>query len=344
MNKSSISAKKNILILFGGGGNEHKISILSKAFIKKNLATFKDLELIEVEIDHKGNWFYFNEEIVPVSLSTNGEFTELKSGQYKKTQIDFVIPCIHGNPGENGQLLAFLEMIKIPFLGNPFEPSVLCFNKMSTKLWMKQFGIPVVPYICLYDLKPHSLELAQDFLEKNKDIFIKASSEGSSVGVFKISYSHKKDLEKIIEKSFSFSPYVLMEKAISGRELEISTFFFNDKIHATLPGEIICEKGFYDYDEKYSEQSSTKTISQAEGISPAISKQMQEYCIKLFHLLKLKDFCRIDFFLDKNNQLYVNEINTFPGMTPISLFPQMLQASGVDFGEFLYQCINKKLN
>lgn len=322
--------QKNILILFGGGGNEHEISSVSKNYLVEQLKS-DSFNLIIVEILKDKKWIYQGNE---VCLNSN---KELHNGNIK-LRIDYSIPCIHGYPGETGNLQAMFELFGMPYLGNTYLGSMLCFNKLTTKLWLDHLNIPTVPFISLSYKNQQNIDKAQKFLEKNSDVFIKASSEGSSVGCYPA--CNKSELLQAINNAFQFSDQVLVEKRITGRELEISTYEYEGEIHATAPGEIICPQGFYDFDEKYNPKSKTSTLIQASNLPQTTIKKMQSYCIEIFKNLRLRHLARIDFFLDGEN-IYINEINTFPGMTPISLFPQMLKEHGHDFKKFLIEKIEQ---
>lgn len=324
----------NILILFGGGGNEHDISILSKNNYKTSLQKYSQFNLIEVEIKKDKSWLLYSQEFKNVFLNSKKELCEVTTNLALIKNIDYVIPCIHGSPGETGQIQGLLDIYNIPYFGNGVEVSALAMNKISTKLWLEYLHVPVVEFISLTSAtNMEERTLAANFFDKHQHIFVKASSEGSSVGVYSI--TSKNELDSTIDKAFKFSPFVLLERAVKGREIEVSTYHYNQEIVATKPGEIICAGNFYDYNEKYSHNSKATTIPVAKNLSPELVQKIQKTCIKIFRCLKFKDLARIDFFLEENGKFYVNEINTFPGSTPISLFPQMMINHGHDFSEFL---------
>jgi D-alanine-D-alanine ligase len=334
----------NVLILFGGGGNEHEVSVVSKEYYKSSLARFKDINLIEVEIQKNKQWILrdTNSDQLVVYLTPSKELCSLKDHKVTFSQIDYVIPCLHGYPGETGQLQGLLDIYQIPYFGNGVEASALCMNKISTKLWLTHLDIPVVEFmIVTSSIDDQEINQAKKFLQVHKKVFIKASSEGSSVGVYLV--TSEMQLIDAIKKASQYSPFVLIERAIKGREIEVSTYQYGDAIIATKPGEIHCPKEFYDYEEKYSKNSNTTTSIIAKDLSDSITKKMHDTCVKIFRCLKLKDLSRIDFFLENDSNFYVNEINTFPGSTPISLFPQMMKNHGHDFSEFLYLAIQRDL-
>lgn len=317
---------KKILLLKGGGGSEHDISLVSAEYIKEKLREIGH-EVYEVLVARNAKWNY--QESIACTVNHKQQLVDLNSGHII-SQIDYCVPCFHGYPGETGEIPSLLELFNIPYLGCGPEASILCFNKVSTKLWFDNNDIPNVPFIMVRDdlTKAH-----QFFKNHGSDVFVKASNQGSSVGCYHV--TDENDLDQKINEALKFSPYVLIEKTIKGRELEISTFNYRGKIHATKPGEIVCPGGFYDFEEKYSQTSKTTTEIEAKNVPEADIIKMQDIAIKAFKILNLKDLSRVDFFYTNSGEIYLNEINSFPGMTPISMFPKMMEGSGVKFSDFL---------
>ncbi|MDH4467112.1 MAG: D-alanine--D-alanine ligase [Bacteriovoracaceae bacterium] len=333
----------NILLMFGGGGNEHAISQTSQKYLAETLQKNPNYHLIIVEIKKNRDWVYFDVGTQDQVLKEKICFLQQQSlivPELKLNQkIDYCIPCFHGYPGETGHIQGLLALSGIPFLGCDLTTSSNCMNKVTTKMWLELFGINIVPFEVINDLSPVNVEKSKAFFKQHKEIFVKASSEGSSVGVYQV--TKEDSLEEMIKKAFQYSQYVLLEKRIAGRELEISTFEYQGKIQTTPPGEIVCPSGFYTYEEKYDAKSATITHVRAQNVSPGITEQMRKIAQNTFTALKIKDLARIDFFLTQDQTLYVNEVNTFPGMTPISLFPKMMIEAGIPFYDFLCERIDR---
>ena len=306
--------KRKVLVICGGGGAEHDISVLSAQFIMEQLSRAKDLNLVCQEIK-KGH-------LLPANLA----------------EFDFVIPCLHGYPGETGDLASVLELMGIPFLGSKSEAHRLCFNKVSTKLWLSALNIPNTEFIFLTQKK--DFLLAEKALSQWKEVYVKSSGQGSSIGCSMA--KDKKELHLGIEDSFRHSPYVLLEKKIKGRELEVACYQYEDNLIISTPGEIIPPESFYSYEEKYSKNSQTVINTEAKKLPSDVQQKISNYAKKAFTSLKLRHLARIDFFLTENDEILLNEINTFPGMTSISLFPRMLQNQGHDFSHFLETLIKKR--
>lgn len=321
---------KNILLLFGGGGNEHDISKISSDYLEKCLLGFN---VEKVEIKETANWH--SQKHGQVTINFQKQLLSIKNEFI--SSIDYVVPCIHGPPGENGVIQSFLEIIGLPFMGAGSEASQICFNKVSTKLWLDKVGIATTEWMLISSLDEDKTSL-KNFLQKHPKVFIKASSEGSSVGCY-MADGLNQAIESI-QNAKKYGPYVLVEKAVEARELEVSVFEYQGRVWASYPGEIKCPSKFYSYEEKYSQSSQTTTLIKAPNLSNEVVTQIKDYALKAFKLLNLRHLSRIDFFLDENGQVLLNEINTFPGLTPISMFPKMLENEGITFRDFVQDIVN----
>lgn len=326
--------KKNLLLIYGGGSTEHEVSIISAQYLKSQIDD-KKYNIVEVEITHDGTWKHYSDTVeinFQKELVVNGK---------PLFEVDIVIPCLHGFPGETGDLQSFLEMIGIAYIGCNSETSKLCFNKISTKLWLEAYDIATTPFLAINSASEEELLKVEEFQKIHSELFIKASNQGSSVGCFPL--KEASEIADTVVAALALSPYVVVEKSIEGRELEVSVFSYNNEVHATVPGEIVCPTKFYSYEEKYANKSDTKTMIEAENITPAQVEKIKEMAIKAYHVLKLRHLSRIDFFLTNQGEIYINEINTFPGMTPISMFPKMMENYGVQFKDFLSQTIDESI-
>ncbi len=325
--------KKNILILFGGGGSEHEVSCVSASYIKEELSKCNEFNPILVEISKSGSWISKDRE-----CSLNGKILKTPTEQ---PYIDYVIPCFHGKPGETGEIQGYLDTIGLPFLGQHSEAAVLTFNKVQTKLLLEKLGIPNTPWTFVNKYIGIDEDSVLSFFDMHLDVFVKASNQGSSVGCFHV--KERSELISRINEAFNFSDNVLIEKTIKGRELEVAVFENNGKIVATAPGEILCTGDFYDYDQKYSKESTTEVEVLAKNLTEQQLKSLEDYSIKAFKAFGLRHLSRVDFFVS-DNDIYLNEINTFPGMTPISMFPKMLENTGLKFSEYIKEIITNTLN
>ena len=317
---------EKVLILCGGGGPEHEISLLSAQFLKDCLNSLKGPKGLEVLYGEVGTG-----EILSPSLR----------------DVDFVIPCFHGHPGETGDIPGLLDMLGIPYLGSGPEASRLCFNKISTKLWLSALGIPTTPYVFLKD--EGEFPVVEQALAQWGEAFLKASSQGSSMGCFPITKSEsREELKGKLHEAFKVSPYVLVEKFAKARELEVSCYSYEGMLLITPPGEIHVPGpssfySYYSYEEKYGKHSRTTTSVVAKDVDAGIVQAMHDYARRAFEGLKLRHLARVDFFLTDREEIFLSEINTFPGMASISLFPRMIEAQGHEMSLILEHIIRGEL-
>ena len=318
---------KTIMLLCGGGESEHEISLKSSMYIEENLKNIPNVEYIKVEIKKNG-WYCPNGDKVFFDLDGNLNMTT------SKLKIDYVIPCIHGYPGETGDIQSLLKMSNTPYLGCNSESSKICFNKVTTKLWFDALGIKNTPYIFLQDQSEDALLKASNFLFEHEEVFVKAASQGSSIGCYKV--DNIGELLESIKKAFTYSNVVLIEKCLKVRELEVAAYEMQDQLQVSFPGEIIApQNSHYTFEEKYSASSQSVTHVKASNLTALQIETIDILSRKAFKFLNLKDLSRIDFFLTEDGEIYLNEINTFPGMTEISMFPKMLIENGHSFQEYL---------
>jgi D-alanine-D-alanine ligase len=322
----------NVLLLCGGGSSEHAVSLVSADYLEAELSKVSQVNVIRVEMKSEG-WFLNNDQLA--YIDTNAATINTDSVSEK---IDFVIPCIHGFPGETGDIQSMLELAGIPYLGCGAEASCVSFNKITSKLWYDALGIPNTPYIFISENTQTSIDKAHKCFEKWGEVFVKAACQGSSVGCYKV--TSEAELTSAIQDAFEYSNQVLIEKAVKPRELEVAAYEIDGHLFITKPGEIIApEDNFYSYEEKYSANSHSYTMIEADRLSHEQLEKIHEYAARVFTQMKLRDLSRIDFFLTPDGDIYLNEVNTFPGMTPISMFPKMLENNGHEVYQFLANAI-----
>lgn len=338
-------SKKNILLLCGGSGTEHEVSLVSAKFVEKNLREIGLYNVIVVEIGRpKSNDKTFR---IKNADDSHGETVEINSKRQLVivgsasvlADLHYVVPCIHGPPGETGEIQTYLDLISLPYLGCGPEASLVSFNKVTSKLWFNAIGIPNTPFEFLTSME--DAPKAHKLIDQHGSVFVKAASQGSSVGCYQV--FKKAELDTALTNAFKYSEYVLVEKMVTARELEISTYEFEGKIHASVPGEINCPSAFYSYEEKYNPNSKTTTEVVAPNLPQNIIEDMRGYAIKAFKALKLRHLSRIDFFYTNDGLIYLNEINTFPGATPISMFPKMMENNGHSYLKFISDIIKKDI-
>ncbi len=335
---------KKILVVFGGKSAEHEVSIASAASIFKNIDRTKyTIGALGVA---KNGEFVVN--VDPTSMQPMKEEVSLSSkeltnssGFYKGknwlelvNKADVVFPLIHGPGGEDGSLQGLFEILRKKYVGSKVTSSAVCMDKTITKTILQHNNIPVVPFNILTKMEfdESGINGLQNSL-KDFPLFVKPANLGSSIGITKV--KEKKSLIDAIKLAFSYDDKILIEKAINGRELEISVLG-NQNIKVSLPGEIVTKSEYYDYNTKYITDDA-ELIVPAE-INEEIVKEIKELAIKAYRTLDCKGLARIDFFLECG-QIYINEVNTIPGFTKISMYPMLFLHEGITYKELISKLI-----
>lgn len=349
--------KLRVGVIFGGRSAEHEVSLQSA----KNIVEAMDkdqYEVVLIGIDKKGRW-YLNEESrfllnendpKLIRLGSTDEELGLIPGertdqliniskQQRIGEIDVIFPILHGPFGEDGTVQGLLKLSNIPFVGASILASAIGMDKDVMKRLLRDAGIPIADFMVL---NRHSTDKI-DF-EKVKDklglpVFIKPANLGSSVGISKA--ASEKEFLNSIDAAFQYDNKILIEKYIEGREIECSVLG-NEEPMASLPGELIPKHEFYSYDAKYIDANGASLEIPAK-LSPDLIKEIQEYAVKTFKVLCCEGMARIDFFLTKNNDIVVNEINTIPGFTRISMYPKLWEVSGITYKELINRLIKLAL-
>ncbi len=329
-----------IALFYGGASEEHEVSIESAKFIRDTLKKLGH-QVFSIYISKEGKWFLEEKEERYPLLFSSSPFSLHYQG--KTIPIDIGFPIIHGKKGEDGSLQGFLEFVGIPYAGANILTSSIGMHKVFFKNLMKKEGIPVVPF----------LALSRDFWEKKKKealkkilsfsfpIFIKPSSSGSSIRITKIKEKKEDKIQEAIEHAFSFDKeWILIEKGIKNCwELEISILGKYPNYIVSRPGRVIPSHEFYSYEAKYLDPNGA-ILEVPAKIEKNLEKKIKELAKKVACAVYLSGFCRVDFFYDpKEKKLYVNEINTLPGFTPISLFPKLFIEEGYTPEELLEEIL-----
>lgn len=344
---------KKIAVIFGGISTEHEVSKVSGTSVIENLDKTK-YEIYPIYIDKKGQWYEYTKEISNITtLGIDEEIRPLKKidnelAYLKKVEV--VFPVLHGKGGEDGTLQGLLEMLKIPYVGCGVLASSVGMDKVYTKLILEKAKISQTKYKYLqkqgelyymidedWKYKKVNFDEIGEIINENLTypVFVKPSNSGSSVGVKKV--EKKEDLEEAIKKAATYDTKILIEQGINGREIECAVLG-NQQAKASCVGEIKPAEEFYSYDAKYKKQESKVMIPAA--IDQNLQKEIQKLAIKAFHAIDGKGLSRVDFFIEKDtNKIYVNEINTLPGFTKISMYPKLWEQTGISYQELLDELI-----
>jgi D-alanine-D-alanine ligase len=331
-----------VALVYGGRSGEHEVSLRSAASVAEALSAFHDV--LPVLIDRHGQWFLQPGRIpeqrggTPVFLAgqpaERGRLRRLADATVAGTP-DVYFPVLHGTHGEDGTIQGLFELAGVAYVGAGVAASAAAMDKELMKALFAQAGIPEGPYRVLHarDARQESAVLEALGLP----VFVKPANLGSSVAVTKVKTA--RELGAALDAAFEYDEKVVVEAAIECRELEIS-ILGNESPRASLPGEILPDREFYDYDSKYSADSRTELVVPAR-LPDAIVREAQELGVRAFRAVGACGYARVDFFLEKaSGRLLVNEINTIPGFTSISMFPKMWQAAGISFGELVTQLVS----
>jgi D-alanine-D-alanine ligase len=335
--------KLKVGILFGGKSGEHEVSIVSAMSIYNALDKQK-YDVTMIGIDPEGRWVLPDQTKLlaqkdnPRLIKLNKEKeVEVKAGM---AGMDVIFPVLHGTNGEDGTVQGLLELAQIPFVGCGVLGSAICMDKEVARTLMKAAGIPVVETISVdIDEYKKNTKTLLDQAEKQLGYpyFVKPANAGSSVGVHKV--KSRADAEKLVTDSFRYDLKVLFEHAVDAREIECAVLG-NANPKASNLGEIVPRHEFYSYEAKYMDENGAELCIPPKGLKPEMTKRIQDCAVKAFKALQCRGMARVDFFLDrKTNELYLNELNTIPGFTNISMYPKMWEASGLPYPKLLDELI-----
>jgi len=362
----------NIAIIYGGRSGEHEVSLISAAAIARGVE--KSNNIVLIGISKNGKWYLQDnseldrinkdsssplkieekEENLISIIPGNGKNAFTVNG--KPLEIDVVFPALHGTYGEDGTIQGLFEMADIPYVGCTHISSAITMDKEKTKMIWQSVGLPVVPYVCMKRFVMMDSVLYDAFIEETEKelgypMFVKPCCAGSSNGAAKA--NNKKELNFAIMEAFQWDDKVLIEKSINAaREIECSvtgnsiTGLSESEIEdviAYIPGEIAPSHDFYDFDAKYNDPDGAQLLIPAE-LSENDLEKIRKTAMAAYKTLDATGLARVDFFIDKDtNAVYLNEINTMPGFTPISMFPKMCDAAGLDFTNLINLLVEQAL-
>lgn len=347
----------NIVLLYGGRSGEHEVSLLSASSVVRNIDSSIHT-IILVGITKKGDWFLQKSSQIDTIKSdinavleiieTGDMVSILPGGQRDRAFIclsdnfsflpcDVVFPVLHGTFGEDGTIQGLFEMAQIPYVGCGVMSSSLTMDKEKTKqVWISE-KLPVVPFICIKKSDMIKSDQKKALFEKAEEkysypLFVKPCSGGSSVGAAKA--GDRASLEKAAINAFLWDDKILIEPFINAREVECSVTG-NYEVTCYIPGEIIPTHEFYDYEAKYIDPEGAALLIPSK-LSKEDSLNLQELACKAYRSVDASGLARIDFFIDKNTgEILLNEINTIPGFTSISMFSKMCEAGGLKYPDLI---------
>lgn len=336
--------QKTILLLFGGESSEHEVSILSARNVYAAIDNQK-FNVVLGFIDKVGKWWLvasFDEidiHTLPQLLPVLGQSSFKNSLNDEIIKPDVILPILHGKNGEDGAVQALATLLHIPIVGCDMTSSAICMDKVATKLIASANSVPVVDYIIhrVYEPIPDYESLTKKL---GKVLFIKPASGGSSVGVSKV--RNVDEFKAALDLAHKHDEVVLIERGVEAREIEIAVLGNVPNHQLSEIGEIKPEGDFYSYDSKYDKGSKSKLTTPA-NIDSKTAELIRKYAHDLFIQLGCRGLARIDFFLDKDGKIYLNEVNTIPGFTDISMYPKLWQAKGLSYPDLVEKLITLAL-
>ena len=346
--------KLKIGVIFGGMSTEHDVSIVSGTAVAKKLDINK-YEIFPIYIDSNGKWHKCNDISTDYKVGDKIEYIEEIDNvtKYLK-QIDVLFPVLHGLYGEDGSVQGLFELLKKPYIGCGVLSSSIAMDKIYAKIIFEKANIKQAKYEYIRKDNNEYIYVDKQFNEKRCTIkevckiidenltypmFIKPSNSGSSVGINKS--NNIKELEKHIEYASKYDKKILIEENIIGKEIECSVIG-NENVKASCLGEITPAENFYTFDAKYKNVESKLTIP--ANINSKLADKVKEIAIKAFKAIDGKGLARVDFFVnEEKEEIYINEINTLPGFTQISMYPKLWEESGLEYSKVLDELIKLAL-
>ena len=352
-----MAKKMRVALLFGGKSVEHEVSLQSARNVYNSIDK-KKYDIVLIGIDHQGKW-YLNESSNFLLHADNPQQIKLKKGKnglalipgersHKMVhqgaltsigKIDVVFPVLHGPFGEDGTVQGLLKLADLPFVGAGVLGSAIGMDKDVLKRLLRDAGLPHARFLTYRSEERDDISYRQIEEQIGIPCFIKPANSGSSVGIHKVHDAN--EFKTAIANAFQYDRKILFEQYIQGREIECSVLG-NENPIASLPGEVIAQHEFYDYDAKYIDEKGALFEIPAR-LDPEVVKQVQDLAIAAFKTLCCEGMARVDFFLTPDNKVYVNELNTIPGFTSISMYPKLWELSGISYTELIDRLIQLAL-
>lgn len=337
-----MTKKLKVAVIFGGQSAEHEVSIQSA----KNIVSALDREKykpILIYIDKSGQWFLNDspKKLLESSITDNPKsLTNLKNkpipfASTDSETIDVVFPVLHGTYGEDGTMQGMLKLMNLPFVGCGVLASAVGMDKDVMKRLLKEAKIPVAKFLVFKNTDREKLTYQNIKSKLGSVFFVKPANAGSSIGISKV--KNAKDFEQAINEAFKYDNKIIIEEFIKGKEIEVSVLG-NDHPIASIPGEIIPTHEFYSYEAKYLDENGAILKIPADR-PKSLVKKIQKLAIKTYQTLCCESLSRVDMFLTNSGKIYINEINTLPGFTQISMYPKLWEISGISYPELLDKLI-----
>ncbi|MEY8292350.1 D-alanine--D-alanine ligase [Carnobacteriaceae bacterium 52-44] len=329
-----------VFLLYGGKSAEHDISVISAYHILQEIY-YEYYQVVPVYITPEGEWgkgtIIDKKEDVPTLSGLREISNEVFDFQELKEENSVVFPVLHGPNGEDGTVQGLFEVLGVPYVGAGVLASAAGMDKIVSKVLFNDAGIPIVPYetVTPNDWETRPEEVVERVVESLPyPMYVKPANLGSSVGISEV--NDVEGLKIAINLAFEYDQRVLIEQGITGIEAEVAVLG-NEDVHTSVVGALVKEQQFYDYDSKYLDDDVALQIP-AELPQETLNK-MREYATNAFIAIDGSGLARVDFFVTEDQDIYINEINTFPGFTPISMYPKLWEETGLAYGDVIEELL-----
>lgn len=329
-----------VFLLYGGKSAEHDISVISAYHILQEIY-YEYYQVVPVYITPEGEWgkgtIIDKKEDVPTLSGLREISNEVFDFQELKEENSVVFPVLHGPNGEDGTVQGLFEVLGVPYVGAGVLASAAGMDKIVSKVLFNDAGIPIVPYetVTPNDWETRPEEVVERVVESLPyPMYVKPANLGSSVGISEV--NDVEGLKIAINLAFEYDQRVLIEQGITGIEAEVAVLG-NEDVHTSVVGALVKQQQFYDYDSKYLDDDVALQIP-AELPQETLNK-MREYATNAFIAIDGSGLARVDFFVTEDQDIYINEINTFPGFTPISMYPKLWEETGLAYGDVIEELL-----
>lgn len=333
-------SKETLVLLYGGRSAEREVSVLSAESVMRAI-NYERFFVKTYFITQTGDFIKTQEFASRPStderLMTNE--TSAAAPHIRPSDIyeegAVVFPVLHGPMGEDGSIQGFLEILRLPYVGTNILASSVAMDKITTKRVLESAGIPQVPYLAVVEGDNLPQAMAQIETALTYPVFVKPANMGSSVGISKA--TTREELEKALALAFRYDSRILVEQGVDAREIEVG-LLGNREVKTTLPGEVVKDVAFYDYDAKYIDNQITMDIP--AKVDAQVAEQMREYAAQAFRAIGGCGLSRCDFFLTKEGTIFLNELNTMPGFTQWSMYPLLWDNMGLGYSELIEELVD----
>lgn len=348
-----MSGRLHVLLIYGGRSAEHEVSVVSARSIFNAIKT-EPYDITLVRIDLRGHWIltgsfdasgdiaHFPDSYASgrrVTLTNGGEIVALDGHEAPWRTVDVAFPVLHGTNGEDGTIQGLMALYGVPCVGAGVLASAAGMDKVCTKRLLKEAGIPIVDYRVTHHNDASLLDYAKCRQALGHPLFVKPANTGSSVGISKV--HNQAEFKTAVRHAFTFDSTVLVESAVDAREIECAVLG-SAPVRVSVCGEIITSYEFYTYTAKYEDEDATQLIVPA-AISEELSDRIRSLARRVCEATGCEGMARVDFFLARSGDVYVNEINTIPGFTSVSMYPMLWAHTGVSFPRLIEELLQDAL-